>query len=87
MELNNTTTYINLRTLDTLWNTVMRCRIDKTEILTALGTDTPDWQYARFKIILNGGLADWSSYMQYSPKLYQDILIAGEFINDAETYL
>lgn len=54
MELNNTSTYINLRTLSTLGNTVMRCRIDRQEILTALASETPDWQYARFKIILNG---------------------------------
>jgi hypothetical protein len=25
--------------------------------------------------------------MQYSPKVYQDILIAWQFINDAENYL
>lgn len=87
MELNNTATYINIRTLSDLSNSVMRCRIDRQEILTALANENPNWQYARFKIILNGGLPDGSSRMQYSPKIYQDILIAGEFLNDAETYL
>lgn len=87
MELNNTSTYKNILTLSTLSNSVMRCRIDKKEIIDALSTENPDWQYARFKIILNGWDPDWSSYMRYSPKVYQDILIAGEFINDAETYL
>ena len=87
MELNNTVTYKNILTLSTLSNSVMRCRIDKQQILDALSTENPDWQYARFKIILNWWDADWSSYMRYSPKVYQDILIAGEFINDAETYL
>jgi len=53
MELNNTATYINIATLSTLSNSVMRCRIDKQEILTALVDENPDWQYARFKIILN----------------------------------
>lgn len=87
MELNNTSTYINILTLSTLSNSVMRCRIDRQEILTALANENPNWQYARFKIILNWWDADGSSYMRYSPKVYQDILIAGEFINDAETYL
>lgn len=36
----------------------MRCRIDRQEILDALTGENPDWQYARFKIIINGGLAD-----------------------------
>ena len=87
MELNNTATYINIATLSTLSNSVMRCRIDKQEILTALVDENPDWQYARFKIILNWWDVDGSSYMRYSPKVYQDIMIAGNFINDAETYL
>jgi hypothetical protein len=54
MELNNSVTYINLRTLNTLSNGVMKCRIDISEILTALASENPDWQYARFKIIING---------------------------------
>lgn len=36
----------------------MRCRIDRDQVLTALAAENPDWQYARFKIIINGGLAD-----------------------------
>lgn len=87
MELDNPTTYINIKTLSDISNSTMRCRIDRQEILTALSSENPNWQYARFKIILNWGLPDGSSRMQYSPKVYQDILIAWEFINDAETYL
>lgn len=54
MELNNTSTYINIRTLSDLSNNTMRCRVDRQEILTALANENPNWQYARFKIILNG---------------------------------
>jgi len=87
MELNNTSTFINIKTLSTLSNSIMRCRIDRQEILDALTWENPDWQYARFKIILNGWDIDGSSYMRYTPKVYQDVMIAGNFINDAETYL
>lgn len=87
MELNNTATYINLRTLNTLSNATMRCRIDQQEILTALASENPDWQYARFKIILNWWDPDGSSLNQYSPKVYQDIMIGGSFSKDAEIYL
>jgi len=53
MELNNPSTYINLKTLSDLSNSTMRCRIDLSEINTALVSENPNWQYARFKIILN----------------------------------
>lgn len=82
-----TNTWVNLVTINTLSDSVMLCRIDKLEILTALGSNNPDWQYMRFKVILNWWLPDWSSRSQYSPKVYQDIFISGEFINNADTYL
>ena len=87
MELNSTTTYVNIATLNTLWNTIMRFRIDKPQILAALAGENPDFQYIRFKIIINGWLPDWSGRSQYSPKVYQDIFISGGFLNDADTYL
>jgi hypothetical protein len=53
MELTNSVTYANIRTITELSNNVMRARIDLQEILTALGTNTPDWNYIRFKFVLN----------------------------------
>lgn len=87
MELNNAVTYINLRTLNTLNNATQRCRIDRQEIIDALSWENPDFNYIRFKIILTWGDLDWGSRAQYSPKVYQDILISWNFLNDAETYL
>ena len=77
MELNNTVTYVNLKTLNTLTNSVSTCRIDKQEILTALGANVPEFTYFRLKIILNR-----STSTEYSPKVYQDIYIAGSWVND-----
>ena len=77
MELNNTATYVNLKTLNTLTNSVSTCRIDKQEILTALGSNVPEFTYFRLKIILNR-----STSTEYSPKVYQDIYIAGSWVND-----
>lgn len=77
MELNNPTTYVNLKTLNTLTNSVSTCRIDKQEILTALGANVPEFTYFRLKIILNR-----STSTEYSPKVYQDIYIAGSWVND-----
>ena len=77
MELNNTVTYVNLKTLSTLTNSVSTCRIDKQEILTALGANVPEFTYFRLKIILNR-----STSTEYSPKVYQDIYIAGSWVND-----
>ena len=76
MELTNSVNYVNIRTISELSNWIMRARIDLQEILTALGTNTPDWNYIRFKFVLN----KWST--AYTPKLYQDILIGGSFVND-----
>ena len=87
MELVSSSTFVNLAPLSDLSNTVMRCRIDKSQILTALVSQNSDFQYIRFKIIINGWLPDGWGRSQYSPKVYQDILIAGEFLNDADTYL
>ena len=77
MELNNTVTYVNLKTLSTLSNNVSSCRIDKQEILTALWSNIPEFTYFRLKIILNR-----STSTEYSPKVYQDIYIAGSWVND-----
>ena len=87
MELVNTANYVNILTLSTLGNDTMRCRIDKKEILTALWSNNPDFQYIRFKIILNWWDPDGSSLARYTPKVYQDIMISGTFLNDAEIYL
>lgn len=77
MELNDSNTYVNLKTLNTLTNSVSTCRIDKQEILTALGANVPEFTYFRLKIILNR-----STSTEYSPKVYQDIYIAGSWVND-----
>jgi len=77
MELNNTATYVNLKTLNTLTNSVSTCRIDKQEILNALGANVPEFTYFRLKIILNRATS-----IEYSPKVYQDIYIAGSWVND-----
>lgn len=53
MELDNSVTYANILTLSTLSNDIMRARIDVQEILTALGSNNADFNYIRFKIILN----------------------------------
>lgn len=76
MELDNSVTYANILTLSTLSNDIMRARIDVQEILTALGSNNADFNYIRFKIILN----KWST--AYTPKVYQDIFIGGSFVND-----
>lgn len=77
MELNNTVTYVNLKTLSTLSNSVSTCRIDTQEILTALWSNVPEFTYFRLKIILNR-----STSTEYSPKVYQDVYIAGSWVND-----
>lgn len=77
MELNDSNTYVNLKTLNTLTNSVSTCRIDTQEILTALWSNIPDFTYFRLKIILNR-----STSTEYSPKVYQDIYIAGSWVND-----
>ena len=77
MELNNTVIYVNLKTLSTLSNSVSSCRIDTQEILTALWSNIPEFTYFRLKIILNR-----STSTEYSPKVYQDIYIAGSWVND-----
>lgn len=77
MELNNTAIYVNVKTLNTLSNSVSTCRIDTQEILTALWSNVPEFTYFRLKIILNR-----STSTEYSPKVYQDIYIAGSWVND-----
>ena len=77
MELNNTAIYVNVKTLNTLSNSVSSCRIDTQEILTALWSNVPEFTYFRLKIILNR-----STSTEYSPKVYQDIYIAGSWVND-----
>ena len=77
MELNNSVTYVNLKTLSTLSNAVSTCRIDRQEILTALGANVPEFTYFRIKFILNR-----STSTEYSPKVYQDIYIAWTWVND-----
>lgn len=77
MELDNTVTYNNILTLSDLSNNVWICRIDLSQILTAMGSKTPNFSWVKFKIILNR-----STSTEYSPKVYQDIFIAGSFIND-----
>lgn len=50
MEMTNTTTYA---TLDTISDTSKRVSyIGIQEILTALGSNSPEWQYLRFKVTL-----------------------------------
>lgn len=77
MELNNTAIYVNIKTLSTLSNSVSSCRIDTQEILTALWSNIPEFTYFRLKIILNR-----STSTEYTPKVYQDIYIAGSWVND-----
>lgn len=79
MELNNSVTFNNILTLSTLSDDVGICRIDATQILTALGTKTPDFSYFKLKIKMTK-----SDSTNYSPKVYQDIFVAGSFINDAK---
>lgn len=76
MELNNSVNYVNILTITDLSNSIMRARIDMSEILTALWNNNPDWNYIRFKIILNKGST------AYTPKVYQDIFIWGSFTHD-----
>lgn len=53
MEMTNTTTYA---TLDTISDTSKRVSyIGIQEILTALGSNSPEWQYLRFKVTLTWG--------------------------------
>lgn len=79
MELDNSATYNNILTLSDLSNDVGICRIDASQILTAMGSKTPNFSYFRLKIILNR-----STSTEYSPKVYQDIFIAGSFLNDVK---
>lgn len=79
MELDNSATFNNILTLSDLSNDVGICRIDASQILTAMSTKTPNFSWIKFKIILNR-----STSTEYSPKVYQDIYIAGSFINDSK---
>jgi hypothetical protein len=79
MELDNSVTYNNILTLSELSNNAWICRIDADQILTAMGSKTPNFSYFRLKIILNR-----STSTEYSPKVYQDIYIAGSFLNDSK---
>jgi len=71
MELDNSATFNNILTLSDLSNDVGICRIDASQILTAMGSKTPNFSWVKFKIILNR-----STSTEYSPKVYQDIYIA-----------
>lgn len=79
MELDNSATFNNILTLSDLSNDVGICRIDASQILTAMGSKTPNFSWVKFKIILNR-----STSTEYSPKVYQDIYIAWSFINDSK---
>lgn len=79
MEIDNSVTYNNILTLSDLSNDVWICRIDASQILNAMGVKTPNFSYFRLKILLNR-----STSTEYSPKVYQDIYIAGSFINDSK---
>lgn len=52
MEMANTTTYADVVTITDATKRVQY--IDITEILTALGSNAPEWQYLRFKVTLTG---------------------------------
>lgn len=79
MELDNSATFNNILTLTDLSNDVGICRIDASQILSAMGSKTPNFSWVKFKIILNR-----STSGEYTPKVYQDIYIAGSFLNDAK---
>ena len=53
MEMTNTTTYATVATISDTTKRVAYITVG--EILTALGSNSPEWQYIRFKVTLNGG--------------------------------
>lgn len=53
MEIANTITYADVVTLSDTTKRVSYIGIQ--EILTALGSNTPEWQYLRFKVTLTWG--------------------------------
>ena len=67
MEMTNTTTYATVATLSDTTKRVSYIGIQ--EILTALGANSPEWQYLRFKVTLNGGWGS-SGARDNTPSIY-----------------
>ena len=53
MEIASTTTYADLTTISDTTKRVSYIGVQ--EVLDALGSNTPEWQYLIFKVTLNGG--------------------------------
>ena len=67
MEIASTTTYADLTTISDTTKRVSYIGVQ--EVLDALGSNTPEWQYLIFKVTLNGG--GWSSWARdNTPKFY-----------------
>lgn len=67
MEIANTTTYATVATLSDTTKRVSYIGIQ--EILTALGTNSPEWQYLRFKVTLSGWWGS-SGLRDNTPSIY-----------------